>query len=214
VLGTVAPLPFPAVAQADELLPVMILLVRHGATEWSLNGRHTGRMDVPLTEEGVAQAENVGELIGRILGGRSAIVFTSPLERARHTAALAMPHNEATVVDALAEYDYGRYEGLTSAQIDERHPGWNLFVDGCPEGESLTQVAARCDSFIAKLERTSAGRAVVAFTHGHLSRILTCRLLGLEPIHGRLLENDTASVGTIVPKRGQLVLDGWNRRVY
>ena len=110
--------PSPPWPEPDELLPVMILLVRHGATEWSLNGRHTGRIDLPLTEEGVAQAENVGELIGRILAGRSAIVFTSPLERARHTAALAMPHNEVTVVDALAEYDYGRYEGLTSAQID------------------------------------------------------------------------------------------------
>jgi probable phosphoglycerate mutase len=206
-------LPFPAVPDPDELLPVMILLVRHGATEWSANGRHTGRMDLPLTPEGVEQAERVGELIGRILGARSAMVFTSPLGRAARTAALAMPHNEVTVVDALAEYDYGQYEGLTSEQIDARHPGWNLFIDGCPGGESLMQVAARCDSFIAKLERTAARRAVVAFTHGHLSRILTCRLLGLEPVNGRLLENDTASVATIVPKRGLLVLDGWNRRV-
>ena len=192
----------------------MILLVRHGATEWSVSGRHTGRSDQPLIDAGIEQAEHVGELIGRILAGRSAMVFTSPLVRARHTAALAMPHNEVTVVDALAEYDYGQYEGLTAAQITERQPGWNLFLDGCPGGESLTQVAARCDSFVAKLERTAAQRAVVAFTHGHLSRVLTCRLLGLDPVNGRLLENDTASVASIVPKRGQLVLDGWNRRAY
>ena len=190
----------------------MILLVRHGATEWSVSGRHTGRADLPLSEVGIDQAVGAGELIGRILGGRSAMVFSSPLQRALHTAALAMPHNDVTISDALAEYDYGQYEGLTAAEITERQPGWNLFVDGCPGGESLTQVAARCDSFIAKLERTAAGRAVVAFTHGHLSRILTCRLLGLAPVDGRLFENDTASIGTIVPKRGQLVLDGWNRR--
>jgi len=190
----------------------MVLLVRHGATEWSVTGQHTGRTDLPLTELGVDQAVNVGELIGRILAGRSAMVFTSPLQRARRTAELAMPHNEPVVVDALAEYDYGQYEGLTSAEITERHPGWNLFVDGCPGGESLQQVTARCDSFIAKLERTAARRAVVAFTHGHLSRILTCRMLGLAPADGRLFENDTASVATIVPKRGQFVLDGWNRR--
>lgn len=198
----------------DVAFPVMILLVRHGATEWSVNGRHTGRTDLPLSDVGMEQATKAGELIGRILGGRSAMVFSSPLERARHTAALAMPHNEVTVVDALAEYDYGHYEGLTSAQINERHPGWNLFLDGCPGGESLLQVSARCDSFVAKLERTAAHRAVVAFTHGHLSRILTCRMIGLDPVDGRLFENDTASVATIVPKRGQLVLDGWNRRAW
>ena len=190
----------------------MILLVRHGATEWSVSGRHTGRADLPLSEAGIDQAVSAGELIGRILAGRSAMVFSSPLQRAQHTAALAMPHNEVTISDALAEYDYGQYEGLTATEIIERHPGWNLFLDGCPGGESLTQVTARCDSFIAKLERTAARRAVVAFTHGHLSRILTCRLLGLAPVDGRLFENDTASVATIVPKRGQLVLDGWNRR--
>ena len=191
---------------------MMVLLVRHGATEWSLNGRHTGRTDMPLLPEGIAQAERVGELIGRILAGHDALVFTSPLERARHTAALAMPHNEPVVVDALREYDYGDYEGLTSDQITDQRPGWNLFADGCPGGETLNQVSARCDAFIAKLERTAPQRAVVAFTHGHLSRILTCRLLGMPAANGRMLENDTASVGTLIPKRGELVLDGWNRR--
>ncbi|MEO5902189.1 MAG: histidine phosphatase family protein, partial [Ilumatobacteraceae bacterium] len=159
----------------DVSLPSLVVLVRHGATEWSLNGRHTGRTDLPLTQVGIDQSQSVGEVVGRQLGGRSALVFTSPLQRARHTAHLAMPHNEATIVDALAEYDYGNYEGLTSAEIELQHPGWNLFADGCPGGETLGQVAARVDSFIAKLERVAAGRAVVAFTHGHLGRVLTAR---------------------------------------
>lgn len=177
-----------------------------------MNGRHTGRTDLPLTQDGIDQSRSVGEVIGRQLGGRSALVFTSPLRRARHTAHLAMPHNEATIVDALAEYDYGSYEGLTSAEIDSQHPGWNLFAEGCPGGESLGQVTARVDSFIAKLERVAAGRAVVAFTHGHLGRILTARLLGLPAAAGRVFENATASVAVLIPKRGELVLEGWNIR--
>jgi broad specificity phosphatase PhoE len=193
-------------------LPSLVLLVRHGATEWSVNGRHTGRTDLPLTPAGVDQARRAAEVIGRQLAGRSALVFTSPLLRARHTAHLAMPHNEATISDALAEYDYGNYEGLTSGEIEQRQPGWNLFADGCPGGETLGQASARVDSFIAKLERVAAGRAVVAFTHGHLSRILTSRLLGLPAATGRMLENDTASVAVIAPKRGELVLEGWNLR--
>ena len=140
------------------------------------------------------------------------IVFTSPLQRARETAQRAVPGVEATVVDALAEYDYGEYEGLTSAEIDQLHPGWELFKDGCPGGESLHQVIARCDSFIAKLERTAAGRVVIAFTHGHLSRVLTTRLVGLNPEAGAVLQNDAASIGVIDDKRGRYVITGWNIR--
>ncbi len=193
-------------------MPSLVLLVRHGATEWSDSGRHTGRTDLPLTPSGIEQARRVGDVIGRQLGGKSALVFTSPLQRARHTAHLSMPHNEATIVDALAEYDYGNYEGLTSAEIELHHPRWNLFADGCPGGESLTQASARCDSFFAKLERVAVGRAVVAFTHGHISRILAARMLGLPATVGRVLENDTSSVGVLAPKRGELVLEGWNLR--
>jgi probable phosphoglycerate mutase len=123
-----------------------------------------------------------------------------------------MPDHEATVVDALAEYDYGRYDGLTSTEILEQDPAWNLFTSGCPGGESPHQVAARCDSFIAKLERTAGGRAVVAFTHGHLGRILTARLLGLGVEAAAGLWNETASVGVINLHRGRFVLVGWNIR--
>lgn len=142
------------------------------------------------------------------------VVFTSPLMRARETAQRAVPGVEATVVDALVEYDYGEYEGLTAVEIDRLHPGWELFKDGCPGGESLHQVVARCDGFIAKLERTAAGRVAIVFTHGHLSRILTTRLVGLNPEAGAVLQNDAASVAIIADKRGRYVITGWNIRAH
>ena len=163
-----------------------------------------------MTELGEQQSRAVGSVVRRLLGDADPVVFTSPLERARLTACLAMPNHEATVVDALAEYDYGRYEGLTSTEILEQDPSWNLFTTGCPGGESPQQVVARCDSFIAKLERTAGGRAVVAFTHGHLGRILTVRLLGLGVEAAAGLWNETATVGVINLHRGRFVLVGWN----
>ena len=200
-------MPDPAVAG-----PSLILLVRHGATEWSENGRHTGRTDIPLVEKGLRQADRLPPLLATLSEGALPLVFTSPLQRSTETARRAVPGVEATVVDALAEYDYGAYEGLTAAQIDERQPGWNLFEDGCPGGESLHQVLARCDSFIAKLDRTAAGRTAIVFTHGHLSRIMTARLVGLAPQAGAVLQNDTATVGIIADKRGHYVITGWNIR--
>jgi probable phosphoglycerate mutase len=192
--------------------PALILLVRHGATEWSENGRHTGRTDLPLIDKGLRQADRLPPLLATLSEGAMPLVFTSPLQRAIETARRAAPGVEATVVDALAEYDYGAYEGLTAAQIDEQQPGWNLFEDGCPGGESLHQVVARCDAVIAKLERTAVGRAAIVFTHGHLSRILTTRLVGLRAQAGAVLQNDTASVGVIADKRGHYVITGWNIR--
>ena len=192
--------------------PSLILLVRHGATEWSENGRHTGRTDLPLIDKGRRQADRLPPLLATLSDGALPLVFTSPLQRARETARRAVPGVDATVVDALAEYDYGDYEGLTSAEIDVIHPGWELFKDGCPGGESLHQVTARCDSFIAKLERTGVGRTAIVFTHGHLSRLLTTRLVGLNPEAGAVLQNDAASVGIISDKRGHYVITGWNIR--
>ena len=192
--------------------PELILLVRHGATEWSESGRHTGRTDIPLIDKGLRQADRLPPLLATLSEGALPLVFTSPLQRSVETARRGVPGVEATVVDALAEFDYGAYEGLTAAEIDEKDPGWNLFEDGCPGGESLHQVVARCDAFIAKLERTAAGRAAVVFTHGHLSRILTTRLVGLRAEAGAVLQNDTASVGIIADKRGHYVITGWNIR--
>jgi broad specificity phosphatase PhoE len=192
--------------------PSRILLVRHGATEWSESGRHTGRTDIGLTDKGVMQAERLTPVLRALCGGAAPMVFTSPLRRSSETARRAVPGVEAVVVDALAEYDYGNYEGLTGEQINELQPGWNLFEDGCPGGENLHQVVARCDGAIAKLERTAPGRAAIVFTHGHLSRILVTRLVGLRPEAGAVLHNDTASIGIVDDKRGRYVLTGWNTR--
>jgi broad specificity phosphatase PhoE len=139
-------------------------------------------------------------------------VFTSPLRRAADTAALVLPRHEAVVAEALLEVDYGMYEGLTTAQIFEQNPGWVLFRDGCPGGENINQVVARCDSFIAKLERMAVGRTVVVFSHGHLSRLLTTRLLQLPVESAAAFYNETASVGVFDARRDRFVLVGWNRQ--
>jgi probable phosphoglycerate mutase len=155
-----------------------------------------------------------GPLIEELLGGHEPLVFTSPLVRAARTAELALPHRPATTMPALMEYDYGSYEGLTSSQILGRDEGWDLFAEGCPGGETIAQVSARCDEFISDVEHEGAGRAIVAFTHGHLSRILTARMLRLPASAGASLWNDTATVGVINEHRGKLVLVGWNLRSY
>lgn len=196
----------------EHALPSLVLLVRHGATEWSVSGRHTGRTDLPLTELGVNQAMAVKPLIEGLLGGQRPMVFTSPLQRARQTAAFALPGIEAQVDDALMELDYGEYEGLTTGEIFAKQPGWDLFGMGCPRGERPDQFAARCDAFSQTLVREAAGRAVVAFTHGHLSRVLTARLLGLPSSTAAALFNETASVSVINVHRGRWVLVGWNIR--
>lgn len=192
--------------------PTLILLVRHGATEWSEAGRHTGRTDPPLIEKGLRQADRLPPVLATLSQGALPLVFTSPLQRAAETARRAVPGVEATVVDALAEFDYGTFEGLTAQEIEVRQPGWNLFEDGCPGGESVHQVVARTDAFIAKLERTAVGRTAIVFTHGHFSRLLTTRLVGLRPEAAAVLQNDTASVGVVEDKRGRYVITGWNLR--
>ncbi|MCU1359852.1 MAG: acid phosphatase, partial [Ilumatobacteraceae bacterium] len=187
--------------------PDLVLLVRHGATEWSALGRHTGRTDVDLTEQGRQQTKALRTILYRLIDSRHTdppqppMVFTSTLNRARQTAALAMPEADAEEAHQLVEMDYGDYEGLTSAQIHQKDPDWDLFTQGCPGGESMAAVSARCDSFIAKMERMAAGRTVVAFTHGHFSRILTARMLGLPASAGRVFYNETATVGVLDHRR-------------
>ena len=171
-------------------LPSLVLLVRHGATEWSVSGRHTGRTDLPLTPLGVAQAAAVQPVLQRLLEGQQPLVFTSPLRRAHQTAQLALPGASLTAVDSLMELDYGQYEGLLTSEILERDPQWNLFEHGCPQGEQPAQFERRCDSFVELLQHTAPGRAVVAFTHGHLSRVLTARLLGLPVDGGGAVQRD------------------------
>ena len=170
------------------------------------------RTDLPLTEPGIAQATAVQPVITRLLEGEGPVVFTSPLRRAADTAKLALPGVQATVVDSLLELDYGEYEGLKTREILTLDPSWNLFEGGCPGGEKPAEFSARCDAFVELLQRTAPGRAVVAFTHGHLSRVLTARLLGLPVSTAPALFNETASVSVINVHRGRWVLVGWNIR--
>jgi probable phosphoglycerate mutase len=181
-------------------LPLAILLVRHGATEWSSNGRHTGRTDLPLTDVGREQAAALEPVLARLIAERSPggvvdpVVFASTLQRARDTADGAMPGAHVEETHLLLEVDYGQ------------------FTSGCPGGENVHQISARCESFLAKLERVAAGRVAVAFTHGHFSRFLTARLLGLHAAAGEAFYNDTGTVAVIEERRGALVLTGWNIR--
>jgi broad specificity phosphatase PhoE len=193
-------------------MPARVLLVRHGATEWSVDGRHTGSTDIDLTAEGRREAVALGVTLHRMLehDTQPPLVFSSPLGRSLETARTALAEHSPEVTDALKEFDYGIYEGLTTAEIRAKVPDWELFSHGCPEGESLPQVVARADSFVAKLERVAVGRTVVAFTHGHFSRVLTARLIGLPGITADILFNDTASIALVEERRGLLVLRGWN----
>ncbi|MDA8291484.1 MAG: histidine phosphatase family protein [Actinomycetota bacterium] len=190
-----------------------MVLVRHGATSWSASGRHTGRTDLPLDELGRAQAETVG----RRLEGRSfAAVLTSPLERARSTCRIAGLADGAEVHEELAEWDYGRYEGLTTEEIRAEDPGWQVFVDGCPGGESPEHVAARADRVlerVASLGEAAGGNEkepVVIFSHGHFLRVLAARWLELAPREGRRLKLDTGSISELGFERGVRAIATWN----
>jgi len=151
-----------------------LYLFRHGQTEWSLSGQHTSRTDIPLTEQG---EQNARELGGRIRSVKFDRVFTSPRQRARRTCELAGLEVAVDVEPDLAEWDYGDYEGRRSADIRKARPAWNLFRDGCPNGESPGDVSERADRLIARL-RTLKGN-IAAFSHGHFGRVLAVRWIGL-----------------------------------
>ncbi|HYY21405.1 MAG TPA: histidine phosphatase family protein [Thermoleophilaceae bacterium] len=182
-----------------------VVLVRHGETEWSRSGRHTGRTDVPLTDLGRHQAE----LLGRRLQGRSfALVLTSPLGRARETCRLAGLGEGALLRDELREWDYGEYEGITTPEIRSRRPDWFLWRDGCPGGETAAEVGARADRVVAELR--AAGGDCAVFGHGHMLRVLAARWLGLPPGEGRLLGLSTATLSVLGYERETPVLWLWN----
>jgi probable phosphoglycerate mutase len=166
-----------------------LFLVRHGATEWTDTRRHTGLTDIPLNAAGEARARALGERLRTETFSR---VYTSPLARARRTCELAGFSARAEADADLVEWDYGAYEGLTTAQILRGRPDWNLFRDGAPGGESPRQVGARADRFIARA-RSGAGN-VVGFSSGHAIRVIAARWLGLGPEAGRYFVADTASV--------------------
>jgi probable phosphoglycerate mutase len=180
-------------------------LVRHGETEWSTAGRHTGRTDVDLTDAGRDQAQ---QLRRSLESHAFALVLSSPLRRARETCKLAGLGATAVVDDDLAEWDYGDYEGLTTAQIRTSRPDWSLWRDGCPGGESSADVGIRADRVVARL-RSLDGDAI-AFAHGHLLRVLAARWIGLPAYDGGLLALDTAHLGVLGWEREQPVVRRWN----
>ena len=184
-----------------------VYLVRHGETAWSASGRHTGRTDIPLTEEGERKARALGDRLKGVTFDR---VFTSPLQRAARTCALAGFGAAAKADPDLLEWDYGDYEGRKSSEILADRPGWLLFRDGCPNGESPADVGARADRVVARL-RAVDDRAIV-FSSGHILRVLASRWLGLEPSGGRLFKLDTASMSILGYEhdKGEPAIALWN----
>ena len=181
-----------------------IVLVRHGETEWSANGRHTGTTDLPLTEAGERQAAAAA---AKLAGREFALVLTSPLQRARRTAELA-GHPGAVVDDDLRERVYGDYEGRTTKDIRVERPGWDVWRDDIPTGETLEQLAARADRVIERA--LAAGGDTLLFAHSHFLRELGARWIGLDPTGGGKLTLATASLSTLGFERERRVLRGWN----
>ena len=184
---------------------VELWLVRHGPTEWSVSGRHTGRTDLPLSEAGRAEATALGRRLADVSFAR---VMTSPLQRAVDSCRLAGLGDRAVIVTDLREWDYGDYEGLTTAEIRAQRPDWSLWADGCPNGEAAADVSRRADAVIDDV-RTGDG-PVVAFAHGHLLRVLAARWVGLDAQAGALLALDTASLSVLGYERDQPVIRHWN----
>lgn len=185
----------------------VVVLVRHGETEWTLSGQHTGRTDIPLTDRGREEARALAD----VLTGPFALVLTSPSARAAETCRLAGLGAEARERDELLEWDYGGYEGRTTADIRKDHPGWTLWDDGVPGGETAADVATRVDRVIGEL-RSVEGDSIV-FAHGHVLRVLTARWLGLEPGAGRFFALDPATISVLGYERETPVVRGWNRPV-
>ena len=187
-----------------------ILLARHGQTEWSLSGRHTGRTDIPLLEEGRRGAKLLGERLHRApFDGLAGVeVRTSPLVRASETCELAGFGERATAWDALMEWDYGAYEGLTPAQIQELRPGWFIWRDGVPDGETLAEVTARADEVVSWAR--SADRDVLVFAHGHILRSIGARWLGLPLEFASRIRLNPTSLSVLGWAYGEAAVEAWN----
>ncbi len=190
----------------SEILPV-VYLARHGETAWSLTGQHTGLTDLPLTERGESNARRLGE---RLAGLVFAKVFTSPLQRAARTCALAGFGAVAEADPDLVEWNYGKYEGLRTVEIRAKAPNWSLFRDGCPDGERPEQVGVRADHIVDRVRAVKGD--VLIFSSGHFLRVLAARWLGLEPAFGRFCMLSTASVSVLGYENhlSQPVIRLWN----
>ena len=182
-----------------------IVLVRHAETEWSRAGRHTGRSDVPLSEHGRSLARALAAALAQ---WRFEHVLVSPARRARETCELCGLGRQASVREELREWDYGDYEGLTSAEVQARRPGWSLWRDGCPGGEKVEAVGRRADRVIAELQ--APGGAVAVFSHGHLLRVLGARWIGLAAAEGARLLLATAAVCVLGEEHETRALARWS----
>lgn len=186
--------------------PAEIWLIRHGETEWSLSGQHTGSTNLPLTANG----EIVARRLQPHLAGRDfSLVLCSPLLRARRTCELAGLEDAMQLDADLIEWNYGTYEGRTTAEIHQERPGWMVFRDGCPEGESPDQVGARVDRVILRAN-ARGGRRVALFAHGHVLRVLVARWLGLMPQQGCHFLLDTSTLSILSFYCGEPALRCWN----
>ena len=181
------------------------VLIRHGETEWTLNGRHTGRTDIPLTKNGRDAARQLAPLAAQT---RFSLVLTSPMRRARETCELAGLGGPAQEDPDLLEWNYGEFEGLTAQQIELRQPGWRVFRDGCPGGESPANLAARADRVIARIRNVEGD--VALFAHGHFFRVFAARWLGLPPVAGSHFLLDPATVSVLSHYSGHPAVKCWN----
>jgi probable phosphoglycerate mutase len=183
-----------------------LLLARHGETEWSATGQHTGRTDLPLTEDGRRRARSLAE---RLRGRSFARVLTSPLRRAVETCGLAGLADSAQIRDDLREWDYGDYEGMTTVEIRRRRPGWSLWLDGCPSGETAAEVGARADRVVEEVREVDGDS--IAFGHGHMLRVLAARWLDLPPEDGALFGLDTGALCVLGYEHDLPVIAHWNQ---
>ena len=185
--------------------PLQLVLVRHGETEWSRDGKHTGRTDLPLTKRGRENAKRIGPVLA---GFSFARVLSSPLERALETCRLAGYGDRAETRDELREWDYGEYEGRRTSEIHEERPDWILWRDGCPGGEEPEDVGARADRLLAELAGTSGDVAI--FGHGHMLRVLTARWLEMPPSAGARFVLGTGTVSLLGWEHDWHAIRTWN----
>jgi broad specificity phosphatase PhoE len=193
------------VTSGSDVSNATIVLVRHAETQWSRDGLHTGRTDIPLTDRG---REAAASLPARLATWSFSRVLVSPSARARETCEIAGMAEQAQTEEDLLEWDYGAYEGLTTLQIREQRPGWDLWRDGCPAGEDAAAVGARADRVLAAL--SAAGGAVAIFSHGHMLRVLGARWIQLPPQSGAALGLSTGAVCVLGFERQTHILAGWN----
>lgn len=184
-----------------------LFVIRHGATEWSRSGQHTGHTDIPLLPEGEAQARATGQLLA---AHEFALVLTSPLQRARRTCELVGLADQAQVEPNLIEWDYGDYEGITSAEIHQSVPGWTVWTGIVPGGESINDVAARADAVIERALATDGD--TIVFAHGHILRLLTARWCELDPVEGRRFVLDPATLCALGWEHESRAILQWNNR--